>query len=328
MKKIVLTGGSGFIGSNLTRILLKKKYKILVIDKLTYASNANIEKLKHKNFKFIKLDISKKKKLINELTNFKPNYIINCAAETHVDRSIVQSDEFILSNIIGTYNILEFLKKNQKCRLIQISTDEVFGSLKSAQNKFNEKTKYDPKSPYSASKASADHLVRAYGNTYNIDFVITNCSNNFGPFQHPEKFIPTVILSCLKRKKIPIYGNGMNIREWIFVEDHCKGIILCLEKGKSQETYLIGSTYEKSNIYIAKKICMFFNKMTNNKFNHLELISFVKDRKGHDFRYATNYNKIKKKLNFKNDFSFDNGIRKTINFYNDNYKKIDQIFKL
>ena len=212
MKKILITGGCGFIGSNLVKLLIKKNYKLLIFDKLSYASNNTVSKIKNKNIIFKKVDISNKKQLKKKLIKYRPNYIINCAAETHVDRSIKRSDEFIYSNIIGTFNILEYLKINNKCRLVHISTDEVFGSLKKNEKKFDENTKYDPKSPYSSSKAASDHLVRAYGNTFNIDYIITNCSNNFGPFQHPEKLIPKIILSCLKKNKIPIYGNGKTKR--------------------------------------------------------------------------------------------------------------------
>lgn len=327
MKKILITGGCGFIGSNLVKLLIKKNYKLLIFDKLSYASNNTVSKIKNKNIIFKKVDISNKKQLKKKLIKYRPNYIINCAAETHVDRSIKRSDEFIYSNIIGTFNILEYLKINNKCRLVHISTDEVFGSLKKNEKKFDENTKYDPKSPYSSSKAASDHLVRAYGNTFNIDYIITNCSNNFGPFQHPEKLIPKIILSCLKKTKIPIYGNGKNLREWIYVKDHCEGIILCLEKGKSQNTYLIGSSNEYSNIQIAKKICNFFNKNFSDNFNYNSLISFVRDRKGHDFRYAINSKKIRNELKFKNKTTFENALSETINFYYDNRNNIKKIFK-
>ena len=322
-KNVIVTGGSGFIGSNLVRILLKKKYNVLNLDKLSYASIKNL-KFKTKKYSFKKCDISQFKKTEKIINNFKPNYIINCAAESHVDRSIKNPSDFMKSNILGTFNILETLKKIKwKCRLLHVSTDEVFGSLKKTK-KFNEETRYDPKSPYSASKASSDHLVRAYGNTYNIDYVITNCSNNYGPFQHPEKFIPTVILSCLKKKKIPIYGNGKNIREWIFVSDHCNGIVNVLENGKSNNTYLIGSKNEFSNLEIATKIC----KILENKFNfnYSSLISFVKDRKGHDFRYAINYKKISRDLKFKNSYDFNNGLKKTIEFYVNNLNNLNKLY--
>ena len=327
MKKIIVTGGCGFIGSQIIKFLLKKKYKILVLDKLSYASNLSLFKLKKKYLHFKKIDISNEDKLIRILKKFQPDFIINCAAETHVDRSINDPDRFIKSNIIGTYNILEYLKKNIKCRLVHVSTDEVFGSLKLNNLKFNENSKYNPMSPYSASKAASDHLVRAYGNTYNIDYIITNCSNNYGPYQHPEKFIPTVINSCIKKKKIPIYGNGKNIREWIHVEDHSRAVILCMEKGKKQETYLIGSKNEYTNLEIARKICLYFNKINKDKFNYFSLISFVKDRQGHDFRYAINYNKIIKNLKFKNKIRFSRGLSKTIDFYIQNKNKLNKIFK-
>lgn len=326
MKKIIITGGLGFIGSHLVKLFLNSGYQVLNIDKISYASIKNIN-FKSKNYFFKKIDISNFSKLYKAVKTFDPEYIINCAAESHVDRSIVGPKVFIESNIVGTFNVLETINKlNRKIRLLQVSTDEVYGSLKIKEKKFTEKSKYDPKSPYSASKASSDHLVRAYGNTYNLDYIITNCSNNFGPFQNPEKFIPTVILSCLKKNRIPVYGNGKNIREWIFVEDHCRGIKLSLEKGKKSSTYLIGSKNEFNNIEIVRKICNLFKSKDN--FNYEKLIDYVDDRKGHDFRYAINYSKISKQLNFSNKVSFNLGLKKTIDFYVKNIKKINNIFRI
>lgn len=324
MKKIIITGGSGFIGSHLVKLFLKNKYKVLNIDKLSYASIKNF-KIKNSNYKFKKIDISNYNILKKTIIKFNPNFIINCAAESHVDRSIKSPLIFLKSNILGTFNILEVLRTSKiKCRFLQVSTDEVFGSLKLKEKKFNETTRYNPKSPYSASKASADHFVRAYGNTFNLDYLITNCSNNFGPYQNPEKFIPTVIINCIKKNKIPIYGSGKNVREWIYVEDHCEGIKLALEKGLSKNTYLIGSKNEFNNIQIAKKICKIFK--SKFKYDYEKLINFIEDRKGHDFRYAINYQKIKNKLNFKNKKKFNEGLIETINFYLKNKKNLSKIF--
>ena len=208
MKKIIITGGLGFIGSHLVRLFLKSNYKVLNIDSQTYASIKNLQFLNHKNYTFSKIDIANFKKLKKRILSFSPDYIINCAAESHVDRSITGPKIFVTSNIIGTFNILEILRNiKKKIRFLQVSTDEVFGSLKRNSLKFNEITRYDPMSPYSASKASADHFVRSYGNTYNIDYIITNCSNNYGPYQNPEKLIPKVILSCIFKDQIPVYGK-------------------------------------------------------------------------------------------------------------------------
>lgn len=325
MKKIIITGGLGFIGSHLVRLFLKK-FKVLNIDKDGYASIKSLDFKNDKNYKFVHQDLSNFKKIKEIITSYKPDYIINCAAESHVDNSITNPGVFIKSNIIGTFNILESLKfLKKKIRFLQVSTDEVFGSLKLKEKKFSENTRYDPQSPYSSSKASADHLVRSYGNTYGLDYVITNCSNNFGPYQNPEKFIPKIILSCIFKRKIPVYGNGLNIREWIYVEDHCEGIKLCLERGKSTNTYLIGSNNEIKNIEIVKKICNLFNK--KEKFDYHKLIKYVEDRKGHDFRYSINFSKIKKELNFKNKNSFNEGLIKTVNFYSKNVKNLNKIFK-
>lgn len=327
MGKIVITGGLGFIGSFLVRKFLNSGYKVLNLDNKTYASIKNLNFMNSK-YIFKKVDIANPKKTFEVLSNFKPDFVINCAAESHVDNSIKNPSIFLKSNVNGTFNLLEatrFLQKKKKIRYLQVSTDEVYGSLEINRSKFSEKTSYNPKSPYSASKAAADHLVRSYGNTYDLDYIITNCSNNFGPFQNPEKLLPKVILSCIKRKSIPVYGNGKNIREWIYVENHCDGIKLTLEKGKTQNTYLIGSNYELSNIQIINKICDIFSK--KNNFNYRKLITFVKDRPGHDLRYSLNSKKISKELNFKNNVNFEKGIKNTIDFYEKNHKKLRNIFK-
>lgn len=315
MKKILITGGSGFIGSYLVNIALKKKYSVLNIDKLTYASRDL--KIKNKSYFFKKIDLCNAKAVFTTIKNFNPDLIINCAAESHVDRSIEIPDAFFKSNLLGTVNVLNsIIKIKKKTRLLQISTDEVFGSLPlKSKKKFNLKSHYQPNSPYSASKAAADHAVRAYGETYKIDYVITNCSNNYGPYQHSEKLIPTIINSCVNKKPIPIYGKGINVRDWIYVEDHAKAVFKVLEHGRSQNTYLIGADQELSNIKMAKIICRYFEKKINKDFNYSSLITYVKDRKGHDLRYAIDSSKIKKELNWNAKEKFATGIEKTIRFY-------------
>jgi dTDP-glucose 4,6-dehydratase len=322
MKKILITGGNGFIGSYLVNYCLKKKYKVLNIDKLSSVSQKLI--IKDKNYRFIKNNLLNLKQLKRIILNFNPNFIINCSAESHVDRSIINPSYFIENNIIGTSNILEIIK-NTKIRFLQVSTDEVFGSLNLNQKKFKEDNCYDPRSPYSASKAACDHLVRSFGETFGIDYVITNCSNNYGPFQFPEKLIPVIIKNCILKEPIPIYGDGKNIRDWIYVEDHVRGILKVLIYGKKSNTYLIGSNNEISNIDLTYKICKIYDEIIKNQ-NSKKLIKFVKDRKGHDFRYAINSKKIRTKLNWKPKISFKDGLTKTVRFYSENFDKLKKIF--
>ena len=324
MKKLIVTGGSGFIGSYIVKNALSENFKVLNLDKLTYASIKN--NIKDKNYTFKKFDICSNK-IKQIIKNFQPDYIINCAAETHVDRSIDDPSEFIRSNIYGVFNLLEAIK-NKKIKFLQISTDEVFGSLKINKEKFNEKTSYDPKSPYSASKAASDHLVRSYGNTYDLNYLITNCSNNYGPLQYPEKFIPMVIKSCIKKETIPIYGNGLNIRDWIHADDHAKAVLKCLTTKYKKETFLIGANCEKTNIDIVNIICnKFKRKYGDSNFNYLDLKRFVTDRKGHDLRYAINPKKIQKMLRWKAKINFDKGIDETIEYYIKNFSSINKVFK-
>lgn len=312
IKKIIVTGGCGFIGSHLIDKLLEKKYVVLNIDSLTYA--AVKKNFKNKNYFFLKSEIQNNK-IFNKIKKFNPDIIINCAAESHVDRSINDPSKFLESNIFGTFNLLEFIRKtNKEIIFYQISTDEVFGSLKLAESKFSESSNYCPKSPYSASKASADHLVRSYANTYKLKYFISNCSNNYGTRQNYEKFIPTIILSCLKKKKIPIYGKGNNIRDWISVHDHVNAIIKIFESGRINQTYLIGSNNEISNLSLVKIICKHFNKYYKD-FNYNNLIKFVTDRKGHDFRYAINSKKILKELKWKPIHDLNQDLPKLIEYY-------------
>lgn len=323
-KKVVITGGNGFIGSHLINKFLNKGFVILNIDKLSKESQKI--KLRNKNYFFEKCDLLHENKLKIILNDFKPNVIINAAAESHVDRSLMLPKYFYENNVSSTLNLLEFIKQSkERIELIHISTDEVFGSLKINQRKFNINSKYAPSNPYSASKASSDHAVRAYGKAFGLSYKITNCSNNYGPFQYPEKLIPVIINKCIERKYIPIYGNGENIRDWIHVTDHVNAIYEVYKKGKNYNTYLIGSNNEIKNIDIAKKICRIFDRLFKKK-NSEKLIKFIKDRKSHDFRYAINNFKIYKDTNWKPLFKFEEGLEETIKFYYKNFRNIKKIF--
>jgi len=315
MKKIIVTGGLGFIGSNLIGLLLKKKCSVLNIDKISYSSSFyNVREFKNsKNYKFIKCDINEKK-LKNIFLKYKPNIIFNLAAETHVDRSIDNPGNFINSNIIGTYNLLEcfrdFSKKNNT-KLIHISTDEVYGDI--LKGRTDEKHPYNPSSPYAASKAASDHLVYSYIKTYKIPAIITNCSNNYGPKQHPEKLIPKLIYNILNNRNLPIYGKGINSREWIYVEDHCDALFKISKLGKIGNFYNIGSNKDVTNIKISKNLL----KIAKLKFKVGKnvKIKFVKDRPGHDIRYALNSKKIFKELKWLPKTKFEDGLIKTFDWY-------------
>jgi dTDP-glucose 4,6-dehydratase len=315
MKNIVVTGGLGFIGSNLIQLLLKKKYKVINVDKITYSSSFYNTSSFKKNYIFCRCDLNDKKKLNSIFTKYKPIGIFNLAAETHVDRSIDDPKAFIDSNIVGVYNLLEcfrkYVLKNKKARLVHISTDEVYGDI--LQGRSNEKHSYKPSSPYAASKASSDHLVYSYVRTFKIPALITNCSNNYGPKQHPEKLIPKLIYNILNNKPLPIYGNGLNSREWIFVDDHCEALLTVFKKGVNGEFYNIGSNKNLNNIQICKTLLKISKNLTGPMHN--VKIKFVKDRPGHDFRYALNSNKIKKKLKWTPKITFENGIKKTFQWY-------------
>tara|TARA_B100001121_G_C18687309_1_gene621339 strand:+ start:547 stop:1560 length:1014 start_codon:yes stop_codon:yes gene_type:complete len=326
MKKILVTGGLGFIGSNLIKLLIKKKNKVINIDKVTYASNFYNTKefLKNQNYKFVKCDLNNKKKLRQIISNFKPNVIFNLAAETHVDRSIDGPKNFISSNIIGTFNLLEIIRTlKNKTKLIHISTDEVYGDVLTGRSK--EDDSYKPSSPYSASKASSDHLVYSYIRTFNIPAIVTNCSNNYGPRQHPEKLIPKLIYNILNNKELPIYGKGKNSREWIYVDDHCEALIKVSKVGKLGEFYNIGSNYNLDNITVVKKLLHVAKKKI--KIGNKVKIIFVKDRPGHDMRYAIDSSKIKNKLKWKPKINFLNGLEKTFKWYFDNQKYYSKLNK-
>jgi len=319
MNKIVVTGGLGFIGSNLIELLLSKNYYVINIDKVTYSSNFYNTKefLKNKNYKFIKCDINSKR--IKQIFNkYKPTGIFNLAAETHVDRSIDSPKSFIDSNIMGVYNLLEifrdFSKKNPKTKLIHISTDEVYGDILFGRS--NEDYPYKPSSPYAASKASSDHLVSSYVRTYKIPAIVTNCSNNYGPKQHPEKLIPKIIFNIINNKPLPIYGKGTNSREWIYVKDHCEALVKIFKNGKIGNFYNIGSNKNQTNIEISKKIIYIAKK--NIDLGKKVKIIFVKDRPGHDLRYALNSKKLKKELKWCAKTTLDAGLKNTFLWYVNN----------
>jgi dTDP-glucose 4,6-dehydratase len=334
-KTILITGGAGFIGSNFIPYFLEKyqNYKIINLDKLTYAGN--LENLKevedNSRYKFIKGDICNKELVEFIFKEYNIKGVIHFAAESHVDNSIKNPNLFIETNVNGTYTLLDVAKKYwmekpfiykkdyEDCRFHHISTDEVYGTLLENSNElFIEKTPYAPNSPYSASKASSDMIVRSYNHTYGLNTVITNSSNNYGPKQHNEKLIPTIIKNAINLKPIPIYGDGKNIRDWIYVLDHCKAIDIVFHKGKKGETYNIGGRNEKTNIYIANKICKILDELypiTKNVKSYKDLISFVEDRAGHDRRYAINSNKIENELGWKVEENFESGILKTVKWY-------------
>ena len=326
-KNIIVTGGLGFIGSNLIDLLISKKYSVINLDKISYSSNFfNLKDYKnHTKYKFIKCDLNSKK-IPDILMKYKPICIFNLAAETHVDRSIDGPKNFINSNVLGTFNLLEAFKvfsSKYKSKLIHISTDEVYGDV--LKGRSDENFSYKPSSPYAASKAASDHLVYSYIRTYKIPAVISNCSNNYGPKQHPEKLIPKLIYNIINNKELPIYGKGKNSREWLHVKDHCIALFKVFEKGKIGEFYNIGSNKNLNNIQITKmllKIAKNFIPIGNNV-----KIKYIADRPGHDQRYALNSNKIKKKLNWKPQIKFDNGLKETFLWYLNNKKYYSSIEK-
>jgi len=332
-KKILITGGAGFIGSHLVRKMVNKysKYLIVNIDKLTYAGNLNnLKEIENKpNYEFINIDICNEADLSKLFKKYLFDGIIHLAAESHVDRSISNPKEFILTNVVGTLNLLNECKlqwKNSenKC-FYHISTDEVYGSLGDV-GYFNENTSYDPRSPYSASKASSDHLVRAYGHTYNLPIKISNCSNNYGSFQFPEKLIPLIINNIKQNQPLPIYGKGENIRDWLWVEDHANAIDLIFHEGKLGETYNIGGHNEWKNIDLVHLLCDIMDrKLGNVKGKSRGLITYVKDRAGHDMRYAIDASKIEKELGFKPSVDFKEGLEKTIDWYLENVEWLTNV---
>jgi dTDP-glucose 4,6-dehydratase len=326
-KNIIVTGGLGFIGSNLIDLLISKKYSVINLDKVSYSSNFyNLKE--HKNntkYKFIKCDLNSKK-IPNILLKYKPICIFNLAAETHVDRSIDGPKNFINSNVLGTFNLLEAFKtfsSKHNSKLVHISTDEVYGDI--LKGRSDENYSYKPSSPYAASKAASDHLVYSYIRTYKIPAVISNCSNNYGPKQHPEKLIPKLIYNIINNKELPIYGKGKNSREWLHVKDHCMALFKVFEKGKIGEFYNIGSNKNLNNIQITKALI----KIAKNfiTIGHNVKIKYITDRPGHDQRYALNSNKIRKKLKWKPQIKFDNGLKETFLWYLNNKKYYSSLAK-
>ncbi len=334
-RNLLVTGGAGFIGSNFVHYWVQNypEDNLIVLDALTYAGNLNnLKKLIEKNkISFIKGDISDKSTIYDTFVQNKINNVVHFAAESHVDRSIKSPDSFIQTNIIGTFNLIEVFRElkgknvsENNWRFLHVSTDEVFGSLDLDEEPFSEETKYDPSSPYSASKAASDHLVRAWGKTFDLPILISNCSNNYGPYHYPEKLIPLTIINILLGKSIPIYGNGMNIRDWLYVEDHCRALGKILLEGKALDTYCIGGNNEITNIEIVNTICSLIDEIAP-KYNielpvipSKKLIKFVEDRLGHDKRYAINSSKLNIELKWKPRVNFQEGIRKTIIWFLNN----------
>jgi len=325
MKTILITGGAGFIGSNFVKYILSSgEYYPVILDKLTYAGNIdNLDKIDKDSFNLVEGDICNENTVSNLFKKYNFSGVFHFAAESHVDRSIDGPREFIQTNIIGTYNLLQasryFLNDLDKnFKFIHISTDEVYGDLEE-NDYFVESTPYNPSSPYSASKASSDHLVNAWGRTFGLPVIITNCSNNYGSFQYPEKLIPLMIINCLGWKPLPIYGNGENIRDWLYVSDHCSAIKMVFDKGKIGEAYNIGGNNEIKNIEIVHTICELMDELRPSiNGSYKNLIEFVKDRPGHDFRYAIDSTKIQNELGWVPKESFNTGIKKTIEWYINN----------
>ena len=334
IKTILVTGGAGFIGSELIRHLLSSSnHRVVNVDKLTYSGNLeSLESINNsKRYHFEQIDICDEIEFKRVLVEKKPDTIIHLAAESHVDRSIDGPKEFILTNIVGTYTILEQSnqywqslqgEKKDNFRFLHVSTDEVYGDLNGTDDYFSEATSYDPSSPYSASKASSDHLVRAWHRTYNLPVLITNCSNNYGPYQFPEKLIPHIILNAIAGKELPVYGDGKQIRDWLFVNDHVRALITVAISGDIGETYNIGGNNEIQNIDVVKRICELLDDLIPEKLNGLtsfsDLITYVQDRPGHDVRYAIDASKIKNNLGWKPKEDFLSGISKTVKWYLDN----------
>jgi len=336
--RLLITGGAGFIGSNLVRLAHGLGHEVLVVDKLTYAGNrASLSSLEGKSgYHFIAADICDLEALRGALATFKPDAIMHLAAESHVDRSIDGPGEFIKTNINGTFQLLQGAlgywrgltqEQKEKFRFLHVSTDEVFGSLEKHDEPFSEITPYNPHSPYSASKASSDHLARAWMDTYGLPVIITNCSNNYGPYQFPEKLIPVVILKALRGEPIPVYGKGENIRDWLYVDDHARGLLAAVVKGKPGRTYCLGGDNERRNIDLVKFICSLLDEMrprADGKL-HATAITYVADRPGHDMRYAINASRARTELGWVPAENFESGFRKTVKWYLDNPQWVQSI---
>ena len=335
---ILVTGGAGFIGSNFVLSERSQKRCIVNLDLLTYAGNPlNLRELNgDPDHIFVKGDIGDRRLVQKLLTDYQPDAVVNFAAESHVDRSIDSPESFIQTNIVGTYHLLEEARaywkslppgRREGFRFLHVSTDEVYGSLGPEDPAFTENTPYAPNSPYSASKAGSDHLVRAYYHTFGLPTIITNCSNNYGPRQFPEKLTPLILLNAIEGKPLPVYGDGLNIRDWLYVADHCEALRVVLEKGKPGETYNIGGSCEKTNIEIVEALCALLDEMApeSRYAPHRSLITFVKDRPGHDRRYAVDCSRIERELGWRAKETFESGLRKTIRWYLDNREWVESI---
>ena len=329
MKKVIVTGGAGFIGSALVRyLILQKGWSVTNVDKLTYAANLNslTQIADHPNYSFVRADICDGAALDRVFAEYNPDAVMHLAAESHVDRSITGSREFITTNIVGTHTLLEAArkywdalagKKRSDFKFLHVSTDEVYGSLEPGAF-FYETTPYDPRSPYSASKAASDHLVSAWSETYGLPVVITNCSNNYGPYHFPEKLIPLVLLNALEGKPLPVYGDGQQERDWLYVDDHARALTLALERGRIGETYNVGGRAPRTNLAVVQNLCDVLVELRPDRLPRRRLITFVADRPGHDRRYAIDPSKIEKELGWRSLETFETGIRKTVQWYLDN----------
>ncbi|MEM6468601.1 MAG: dTDP-glucose 4,6-dehydratase [Planctomycetota bacterium] len=327
--RIIVTGGAGFIGSNLVRHLVKELGdEVVTVDKLTYAGN--LESLSDlqgdPRHQFEQIDLCDADGLRNVFDQYQPNAVMHLAAESHVDRSIDGPGEFVQTNVVGTFNLLQASlgyyrglsdEESDRFRFLHVSTDEVFGSLTSQEPAFSELTPYNPHSPYSASKAASDHLARSWGDTYGLPVLVTNCSNNYGPFQFPEKLVPVVILKCLREEPIPVYGKGENIRDWLYVTDHCTALSTVLQNGKIGETYTVGGNNERTNLDLVQMLCRLLDELRPAASGkpYSDLITFVTDRPGHDLRYAIDASKIKRELGWEPAEDFESGFRKTVTWY-------------
>jgi len=326
--RILVTGGAGFIGSALVRYLIGEGHQVLNLDKLTYAGNlSSLEPVSGSNlYSFVQADICDRGAIVGAIEGFRPDHIMHLAAESHVDRSITGAGDFVQTNVVGTFTLLEAarhywngLAGDEKAafRFLHVSTDEVYGSL-GPDGLFEETTPYDPSSPYSASKAASDHLAKAWHRTYGMPVVVSNCSNNYGPYHFPEKLIPLNILNALEGKPLPVYGDGLNIRDWLYVEDHARALHLICSKGQAGETYNVGGRNERTNIEVVRRICAIMDELRPQDAPHDRLITFVTDRPGHDHRYAIDATKLETELGWKAQENFDSGIEKTVRWYLDN----------
>lgn len=334
--RLLVTGGAGFIGANFVLARIAAGDQVVVLDKLTYAGNLqSLAQVEHEaGYTFVRGDIADRELTGRLLTEYQPDSVVHFAAESHVDRSILGPEAFVMTNVVGTFRLLDAALEHwrslsgpahERFRFLHVSTDEVYGSLAPEDPAFHEKTPYSPNSPYSASKAASDHLVRAYHHTYGLPTLTTNCSNNYGPLQFPEKLIPLMVLNALKGKPLPVYGDGLNVRDWLFVGDHCSAVATVLAKGHVGKTYNVGGLNEMSNIAVVQEICDILDEWRPTAQSHRELITYVKDRPGHDRRYAINCTKLTSELGWKPEETFASGIRKTVAWYLENMPWVEAI---